>query len=96
MPFKQIKASQMLNIAMDGFSVLIEHESSALDNQMAGLRERLVVARKARSLGEFLRHQLDLLPDTLARLRRDQGLRRALLQGFSRDLRRSIGWQHPA
>ncbi len=91
MRFKQIKASQMLNTAMDGFSVLVEHESSALGNLRAGLRERLLVAKQARSVGELLRNQVDLLAETQAHLRRDHGLRSALLKGFSRDLCHSVG-----
>lgn len=91
MTLKHIKASHMLNTAMDGISVLIEHESNALDNQLDGLRERLLIAQKARSLGELLRNQIDLLPDTQARLLNDHAVRNELLKGFGRDLRSSIG-----
>jgi len=80
----------MFNTAMDGFSVLVEHESNALDNQLEGLRERLRVARRARTLGELLRNQLDLLPDTRARLARDHALRGSLLVGLRRDLARNF------
>lgn len=86
MTLKHIKASQMLDTAMDGFSVLVEHESNALDNQLAGLRERITVARRARSLGELLRNQIDLLPDTQARFKHDHDLRGELLKGLRRDL----------
>jgi len=96
MKIQNIKASQMINTAVDGLSVLVEHESSALDNQISGLFERLVVARKARSVGELLRDQLDLLPDTQARLRRDHSVRRALLKGLTHDLRGSLGKQRAA
>ncbi len=96
MTLRYIKANHMLNTALDGFSVLVEHENNALDNQLAGLRERLLVARKARSLGEFLRNQLDLLPDTGARLKRDHSMRRALLRGLTRDLRRSVNLDRAA
>lgn len=96
MTFKKIKVNQMLNTAMDGFSVLVEHESNALDNFVASLRERVVVARKARNVGELLRHQIDLLPDTQARLRRDHTMRRQLLSGFSRDIRGSLKLRHAA
>ncbi len=91
MTLRHIKASHMLNTAVDGFSVLVEHESNALENLLASLRERLVVARKARKLSELLRDQIDLLPDTQARLRRDHTIRRQLLLGFSHDVRGSIG-----
>jgi len=96
MTFKPIKASQMLNTAFDGLQVLVEHENNALDNQLAGLRERLLIARRARNLGELLRDQIDLLPDTQARLQRDHSLRRALLRGFGSDLRRSVGYKRAA
>lgn len=96
MTFRQIKSNPMLHTAFDGFQVLVEHENNALDNQLAGLRERLRIARRARSLGELLRDQIDLLPDTQARLRRDHGLRRALLSGFRKDLSRSLGRQRAA
>lgn len=93
MTIKHIKASQMLNTAVDGFSVLVEHENNALDNLVASLRERIVIAKKARSLGELLRDQIDLLPDTQARLRNDHDVRSELLKGLTRDLRSSIGLQ---
>ena len=93
MTIKHIKASQMFNTAVDGFSVLVEHENNALDNLVDSLRERLVIAKKARSLGELLRDQIDLLPDTQARLRNDHGVRSELLKGLTRDLRSSIRLQ---
>lgn len=96
MTYKTIKTSQMLNTARDGFSVLVEHESNALDDLVASLRERLVVARKARNLGEFLRNQLDLLPDTQARLRRDHSVRSHLIRGLGRDIRGSFGIKQAA
>ena len=92
MTLKHLKASQMLDTAMDGFSVLVEHESTALGNQLSGVRERIAVARRARNLGELLRHQIDLLPDTGARLRRDHALRGDLLRGLQRDLARGLGF----
>ena len=96
MTFKHIKAGHMLNTAVDGFSVLVEHETTALDNLLASLRERLLVARRARNVGELLRNQIDLLPDTQARLRRDHAVRGQLLKGFSRDMRGSMGLKHAA
>lgn len=90
MTFKKIKVNQMFNTAMDGFSVLVEHETNAFDNLVASLRERISVARKARNVGELLRNQLDLLPDTQARLSRDHAVRGQLLKGFGRDIRGSL------
>lgn len=90
MTLKHIKATHMLNTAMDGFSVLVEHESNAFDDLVASLRERVSVARNARNMGELLRNQLDLLPDTHARLLRDHAVRGQLLKGFGRDIRGSL------
>jgi len=90
------KASQLLHTAVDGFSVLVEHETSAFENLVASFRERVVVARKARNVGELLRNQLDLLPDTQARLHRDHAVRRQLLVGLRRDLHRSLGKRRQA
>lgn len=80
----------MLNTAMDGLSVLIEHESNALENLRKSFGERWIVAGKARGIGELLRDQIDLVPDTQSRLWRDQQLRSELLRGFRRDLKQSI------
>lgn len=65
---------------VDGLAQLARHESSALMAHLAALGERWAVARKARSTGELLRDQLDLLPSTAARLKRDQTTRRELLR----------------
>ena len=90
MTLKTVKTRQMLNTAMDGLSVLIEHESNALDNLRKSLSERWTVAGKARGIGELLRDQIDLVPDTQSRLMRDQQLRSELLRGFRRDLKQSL------
>ncbi|TAJ55433.1 MAG: hypothetical protein EPN60_14225 [Nevskiaceae bacterium] len=76
--------------ARQGLSLLAEHETNALGDHLQALNRRLVVARKARSLGELLRDQIDLLPDTRARLNRDHDRRRQLLSGLSQELRRSV------
>ncbi len=77
----------VLTLAREGLSLLAEHETNALGDHLQALNRRVRVARRARSVGELLRDQLDLLPDTGARLRRDQRLRLQLLSGLSRDLR---------
>jgi len=51
------------------------------------VRERLAVARNARGPVELVRDQLDLLPETRARLAMDHHERRALLRGWVADLR---------
>lgn len=90
MTFKKIKVNQMLNTAKDGFAVLVEHETNALGNLVASLRERVRVARQARNVSELLRNQLDLLHDTHARLSHDHSLRGELLRGFGRDIHGSL------
>jgi len=76
-----MKPKHALTLAREGLSLLAEHETNALGDHLQALNRRVRVARKARSLGELLRDQLDLLPDTGARLRR------RLLAGLGRDLR---------
>ena len=66
---------------IDRITRLAAHESQAAQAHWAALNGRWAVARKARSLPELLRDQLDLLPDTAARLRRDHQTRVALLRG---------------
>lgn len=65
---------------------LAQHEVHAFGNQIDGLRERVSVARRARSFGELVRNQLDLLPDTHSRLRRDHAQRERLLRDLSQQL----------
>lgn len=76
-----------LERAVDGAAQMLLHEVDALGGHWAELGERLAVARKARGLGELVRHQVDLLPETRARLVLDHRERRALLHGWLTDLR---------
>lgn len=73
--------------AVGGLALILVHEVDAVTGHWAEVRERLAVARKSRSLGELLRHQFDLLPETRARLALDQRARRELLSGWWSDLR---------
>ena len=73
--------------AVGGATLMLLHELDALSGHWAELRERLAVARKARGLGELVSHQVDLLPETKARLALDHRERRALLHGWLADLR---------
>jgi len=73
--------------AVDGAMRVLLHELDALGGHWAALRERAAVARKARGLGELVRSQVDLLPETRARLSLDQRERRALLRSWLADLR---------
>lgn len=75
--------------AVDGAALILVHELDALGRHWVALRERLAVARKARGLGELVRVQVDLLPETRARLSLDQRERRALLRSWLADLRRT-------
>ena len=62
-------------------------EVDALGGHWAELGERLAVARKSRGLGELVSQQVDLFPETRARLVLDHRERRALLHGWLTDLR---------
>jgi len=73
--------------AVGGFALIVMHELDALSGHVAEVRERLAVARKARGLGELVRDQMDLLPETRARLNLDQRERHALLHSWVVDLR---------
>jgi hypothetical protein len=69
---------QLASRALDGFNQLAVHEAGLLDEHLFALQESVAVARKARSVSELLRNQLDLIPATTARLRRNQRKRLAL------------------
>lgn len=75
---------------VDGAAQVLLHEVDALGGHWVELRERLAVARKARGLGELVRHQVDLLPETRARLVLDHRERRALLHSWLTDLRKAV------
>ena len=69
-----------LHRASVSLAMIAVHEWGALRAHYSELRERLAVARRARDAGELLRDQMDLLPETQARLRQDQQVRRELLR----------------
>ncbi|MGQ0585736.1 MAG: hypothetical protein ACT4PK_00835 [Gammaproteobacteria bacterium] len=73
--------------ALDGATHMLMHELDALEGHWAELRERLAVAREAGGLAELVSAQVDLLPETRARLALDQRERRALLHSLLADLR---------
>ena len=72
--------------AANGITLLAVHEADALRAHAAALRERWSVARRARSTGEMIRDQIDLLPESRNRVLRDQDVRRQLWRGLVRDL----------
>ena len=73
--------------AVGGFALILMHEVDALSGHFVEVRERLAVARKSRGLSGLVRDQVDLLPETRARLVLDQRERRALLRSWMADLR---------
>ena len=62
------------------------HEVDAISGHWSEVGERLAVARVARDVVELLRDQVDLFPETRARMRRNRARRRALLNGLVNDL----------
>ena len=75
------------NRAVGGLALMVMHEIDALSRHTVEVRERLIVARKARGLSELVREQVDLLAETRARLQLDQRERLALLHSWMTDLR---------
>lgn len=82
------RSRQVAGRAVGGLALIVVNEIDALGGHWAEARERLAVARQARGLGELLRYQFDLLPETRARLALDQRQRRELVAGWWSDLRR--------
>lgn len=76
--------------AVGGLALIVMHELDALSRHWIAVGERLAVARKARGLGELVRDQVDLLPETRARLHLDQRERRALVHSWMADLRSGL------
>lgn len=76
--------------ALDGAVRVLRHEVDAVSGHWAEVRERLAVAGKSRGLGDLLRAQVDLLPETKARLTLDQRERLALLRSWLADLRNGL------
>ncbi len=72
---------------LDGVAAIALHEADALNAHWAAAGERLRIAREARTPGELLQDQLDLLPESRNRFARDHALRRVLWRGLMSDLR---------
>jgi hypothetical protein len=68
--------------AMQDLRQLTQHEVEALSGHWSEVNERMAVARRARDMLELVRDQIDLLPETRARLVRDHAHRRTLLRGL--------------
>jgi hypothetical protein len=81
--FGNIRPDVLIDRAFDGFSRIAIHEAESLDGHWLALRERLAVARKARGVGELVRNQIDLLPETRNRVLHDHRVRRDLWRGLA-------------
>lgn len=73
--------------AVGGLALIVAHELDAVSGHWAEARERIAVARQARRVSELVRNQVDLFPETRARLTLDQRERRALVRDFIKELR---------
>lgn len=72
--------------AAGGLALLLVHEAGALRGHWSAIGERLSVARRARTTGELLRNQIDLLPESRNRFAHDHSVRLELWKGWLRDL----------
>lgn len=72
--------------AIEGLRELSRHEMEAFEGLWAELGERLAVARRAQGVFELVGDQVDLLPETRARLARHHERRLALLRNLVSDL----------
>ncbi len=77
---------RVLERAAVSLAMIAVHEWGALGAHYAELRERVAIARRARGAGELLRDQMDLFPETQARLRQDQHVRRELIRRWLKTL----------
>lgn len=75
-----------LDRVLGGVALIALHEAGSLQGHLEGVNERLRVAAHARNVGELIRNQIDLLPETRNRFVRDHSVRRELWRGFVRDL----------
>ncbi len=93
--FVSARPDQLLDRAFDGFSRIAVHEAESLDGHWLALRERWAVARKARGVGELLRDQIDLLPETRNRVMHDHRVRLNLWRGLAQNLKAGDGESSP-
>lgn len=75
-----------LDRVFGGVTLIALHEADSLQGHLNAAHERLRIARRARSVGELLRDQVDLFPESRNRLRRDHQVRRELWRGLARDM----------
>jgi hypothetical protein len=79
---RQIYVDRLLG----GAALLALHEASSIQGHVEAGVERLRVAHKARSVSQLVGEQLDLVPESRNRWRRDHEVRRALWRGLLSDL----------
>ena len=82
----QDRIQQYWDRATNGMLMMAVHETDALKGHWSELNERLAVARRARSGGELVREQVDLLSESRNRVARDHQIRVELLRGLLKDL----------
>lgn len=82
-----VRSRRVADRAVGSLSLIVAHELDALSGHLAEARERVAVALKARGVGELIRTQFDLFPETVARLELDQRERRELISELLKDLR---------
>ncbi|MGH8456761.1 MAG: hypothetical protein ACRETW_07135 [Stenotrophobium sp.] len=80
------RMSHYLDRAAGAVSLIAAHETDALCGLWSALSERLAVARRARNIGELIRDQIDLLPESRNRFAHEQAVRRELWRGLAKDL----------
>lgn len=86
----QDRSEIYLDRLLGGVALIALHEAGSLQGHLEGVNERLRIARRARSLGELIRDQMDLLPETRNRFRQDHRVRRELWNGFVSDLKAPV------
>lgn len=74
--------SQSIGHSFDVVRKLFQHEREALAGHRHAMLEQWVVARRARTLSQLINEQIDLVPETRRRLRRNAETRRAILAEF--------------
>lgn len=75
-----------LDRVFGALAMMALHEAAALYGHIEAAGERVRIARRARNVGELLRNQVDLLPESRNRWSRDQQVRRDLWRGLVTDL----------
>ena len=70
-----------------GITQLLEHEWQALQGHLVELRVRVDAARQSHNLSELLNVQLDLIPESRRRLRRDMETRERIFSTMNTTLR---------